>query len=82
VDWAICVQGAAQFFVNGAVAGGIPITRARFFPDAKSAAGFCQTLLEPGDVVLIKGSRGVHLETVVEVLKKKETGDGSQKTEA
>ena len=70
--WVVGVQGAAQFFVEGAVEGGIPTSHARFFPDAKSAGEFCQTLIAPGDVILVKGSRGVHLETVIEMLKKQE----------
>ena len=70
VEWVIGVQGDAQFFVEGAVEGGIPPSQARFFPDAKSAGEFCQTLIAPGDVILVKGSRGVHLETVIEMLQK------------
>ncbi len=69
VDWLIAVQGAAQFFLEGAVEGGLPHSHARFFPDAKSAGEVCRSLLKPGDVVLVKGSRGVHLETVIEMLK-------------
>jgi UDP-N-acetylmuramoyl-tripeptide--D-alanyl-D-alanine ligase len=70
VDWAIGVQGAAEYFVEGAVEGGVPASNARFFPDAKRAGEFCLDLIAPGDVVLVKGSRGVHLETVIEMLKK------------
>jgi UDP-N-acetylmuramoyl-tripeptide--D-alanyl-D-alanine ligase len=69
VEWAIGVQGDARFFVEGAVEGGMPPSQGRFFPDAKSAGEFCQTLIVPGDVILVKGSRGVHLETVIEMLK-------------
>jgi UDP-N-acetylmuramoyl-tripeptide--D-alanyl-D-alanine ligase len=68
-DWVVAVQGDAQFIAEGAVDGGIPPLHVRFFPEAKSAGEFCQTLIAPGDVILVKGSRGVHLETVIEVLK-------------
>jgi UDP-N-acetylmuramyl pentapeptide synthase len=34
-------------------------------------------LIEPGDVILVKGSRGVHLETVIEMLKKGNLEAGS-----
>ncbi len=67
--WLIAVQGEARFFLEGAVAAGPPPAQTRFFPDAASAGEFCRTLLEPGDVVLVKGSRGVHLEMVIEMLK-------------
>jgi len=68
LSWLIPVQGDARFLVEGAVAAGFPPQHTRFFPDARGAGEFCRSLLEPGDVVLVKGSRGVHLETVIEVL--------------
>ena len=80
VEWAIGVQGAARFFVEGAAEGGIPEPNARFFSDAKSAGEYCLSVIAPGDVVLVKGSRGVHLETVIELLKKQESGDRSQES--
>lgn len=70
VERAIGVQGAAHFFVEGAVEGGVPRPNAQFFPNAKLAGEFCAGIIAPGDVILVKGSRGVHLETVVEALKK------------
>ncbi len=71
VAWVIAVQGDARFFVEGAVEGGTPLSHGLFFPDAKSAGEFCQALMAPGDVILVKGSRGVHLETVIEMLEKR-----------
>jgi UDP-N-acetylmuramoyl-tripeptide--D-alanyl-D-alanine ligase len=82
VGWAMGVQGAAQFFVEGAIEGGIPTSRARFFPDAKSAGEFCQALIAPQDVILVKGSRGVHLETVIDLLKRQASGVRSQESES
>jgi UDP-N-acetylmuramoyl-tripeptide--D-alanyl-D-alanine ligase len=70
VSWLIAVQGDARFFIEGAVAAALPRGQTRFFPDARSAAEFCRALLEPGDVVLVKGSRGVRLEAVVETLRR------------
>jgi UDP-N-acetylmuramoyl-tripeptide--D-alanyl-D-alanine ligase len=69
VSWLIAVQGDARFFLEGAAEEGIPRAQLRFFADAKSAGEFCQSLAAPGDVILVKGSRGVHLETVIELLK-------------
>jgi UDP-N-acetylmuramoyl-tripeptide--D-alanyl-D-alanine ligase len=67
--WLIAVQGDARYFLAGAVAAGLPPARSRFFLDARLAAEFCRAQLEPGDVVLVKGSRGVHLETAAEMLR-------------
>lgn len=69
VDWLVAVQGDAQFLVEGAREAGLPPKRARFFATPEEAAECCRTLLQPGDVVLVKGSRGVHLERAVELLR-------------
>lgn len=69
VEWVIGVQGNAQHIVAGAIECGIDAARTRFFADAPSAGEFCRSLIAPGDVVLVKGSRGVHLETVIELLR-------------
>ncbi len=68
VDWLVAVQGDARFFLEGATQGGLPAGRAHFFPDAEQAGKFCRTIVESGDAVLVKGSRGVHLEKVTEML--------------
>jgi UDP-N-acetylmuramoyl-tripeptide--D-alanyl-D-alanine ligase len=69
LSWLIAVQGDAKFFVEGALGAGLPPEYSRFFPDPQDAGEFCRSLLEPGDVVLVKGSRGVRLETVIEMLR-------------
>jgi UDP-N-acetylmuramoyl-tripeptide--D-alanyl-D-alanine ligase len=68
VDWLLAVQGAARFLVEGAVSAGLPAGRAEFFMTTEEAADRLLELLQPGDVVLVKGSRGVHLERVIELL--------------
>ncbi len=68
IDWLLAVQGDARFFLEGAVEAGLPQERAEFFQTPEEAAAVCRGLLQPGDVVLVKGSRGVHLERVIELL--------------
>ena len=67
--WLLAVQGDARYFLEGAVEAGFPAARTRFFSDARAAGEALRSLLEPSDVILVKGSRGVHLETVMELLK-------------
>ncbi len=78
VEQVIAVQGDARYIAEGAIEGGIPAMRARFFPDAKLAGEFCRALAAPCDVFLVKGSRGVHLEAVIELLEKRYMGGGNQ----
>ena len=80
--WLVAVQGEARFFLEGAVAAGLPVSQTRFFPEAPLAGEFCRSQLEPGDVVLVKGSRGVHLETVVEMLRKSRVESQESKVES
>ncbi len=68
VDWLLAVQGDARFFVEGVMEEGLPAERGRFFVDAEQAGEFCRTIVQPHDVVLVKGSRAVHLEKVIELL--------------
>jgi UDP-N-acetylmuramoyl-tripeptide--D-alanyl-D-alanine ligase len=69
VSWLMAVAGNARFFLDGAAEAGMPPARLAFFADARQVGDFCRTLLAPGDVVLVKGSRGVHLETTIELLR-------------
>jgi UDP-N-acetylmuramoyl-tripeptide--D-alanyl-D-alanine ligase len=78
VSWLAAVQGDARFFLEGAAEAGIPNDRLRFFPDPKEAGEFCRALLAPGDVVLVKGSRGVHLERAIELLRVARADTGAE----
>jgi UDP-N-acetylmuramoyl-tripeptide--D-alanyl-D-alanine ligase len=62
------VQGDAESLVRGAVEAGQPAARSQFFPSSTDAAGFIGNLLGPGDLLLVKGSRGVKMERIVEAL--------------
>jgi len=68
IDWIIGVQGDAQEILRGAAAAGHPSSQQRFFPSAEEAAEFISGFAAPGDLVLLKGSRGVHLERVLEAI--------------
>ena len=68
IDWVIGVEGDAAQLIEGAAAAGIPRERLKFFSSSDDAANFLQTLFQPGDLLLVKGSRGVKMERVVEAL--------------
>ena len=68
IDWIVGVQGDAAEIVLGAIAVGHPETRTRFFPTSEEAAKFVRELVQPGDLLLVKGSRGVKMERIVEAL--------------
>lgn len=68
-DWIFGVQGHAAEIVNGAVAAGHPSARARFFESSEQAAEYLAAFVEKGDFVLVKGSRGVKMERIVDALR-------------
>jgi UDP-N-acetylmuramoyl-tripeptide--D-alanyl-D-alanine ligase len=68
LDWIIGVQGDAEPFIHGAIDAGHPPERAQFFPSSAEAAEFIVTLVGHGDLLLVKGSRGVKMERIVEAL--------------
>ncbi len=68
IDWIFGVQGDAVELVRGAVAAGHPEVRTRFFASSDDAAKFLAGFVAPGDLLLVKGSRGVRMERIVEAL--------------
>ena len=68
IDWIIGVEGDASQIVEGAVAAGIPKTQAKLFSSSEEAAGFLSNFVTAGDLLLVKGSRGVKMERIVESL--------------
>jgi UDP-N-acetylmuramoyl-tripeptide--D-alanyl-D-alanine ligase len=67
-DIVIGVQGAAVEIVRAAIEAGLPQSQAHFFQDVGTAASYVNTLVQTGDLLLIKGSRGVHMEKIVKSL--------------
>jgi UDP-N-acetylmuramoyl-tripeptide--D-alanyl-D-alanine ligase len=68
IDWIIGVQGDAAQFVEGAVAAGFSRAKTKFVSSSAEAAHFLADFLVPGDLLLVKGSRGVKMERVIETL--------------
>jgi UDP-N-acetylmuramoyl-tripeptide--D-alanyl-D-alanine ligase len=66
LDLVAGVQGNAEHLAAAACAGGVA---SLFLRDAGAAGRWLAQNLRPGDQVLVKGSRGVHLERVIEAVK-------------
>jgi UDP-N-acetylmuramoyl-tripeptide--D-alanyl-D-alanine ligase len=52
--------------IDGALTGGIPSARARAFDDHGELATALRRTVKEGDVMLVKGSRGMHMEIALE----------------
>ncbi len=68
LDWIIGVQGDAAQILEGAVAAGFPRAQTKFFSAPQEAARFLTEFMGAGDLLLVKGSRGVKMERIVEAL--------------
>jgi UDP-N-acetylmuramoyl-tripeptide--D-alanyl-D-alanine ligase len=65
LDLVAGVRGNAVHLAAAACTGGVA---SLFLPSAEEAGRWLRQTLRPGDVVLVKGSRGVHLERAIEAL--------------
>jgi UDP-N-acetylmuramoyl-tripeptide--D-alanyl-D-alanine ligase len=69
IDWIVGVRGDAAEIVNAAIASGHPSDWTRFFASSDDAAQFFVPFVERGDLLLLKGSRGVRMEKILEALR-------------
>ena len=73
IDRIVGVRGNAQYLVTAATEAHATGLDAIFVPDAESAGDWLIHNIQPGDVVLVKGSRGVKLERAIEAVRKSST---------
>jgi UDP-N-acetylmuramoyl-tripeptide--D-alanyl-D-alanine ligase len=70
VDQLLAVGGApARALAEAAVAAGMPAAAVRYFATSDEAAAAAVALAQRGDLVLVKGSRGIKTDRVVDRLK-------------
>jgi UDP-N-acetylmuramoyl-tripeptide--D-alanyl-D-alanine ligase len=72
------ITSGAEFFIavgmrmnlarETLIAAGFPERQTIFFPDPVSAIGTARSLIREGDLILVKGSRGMRMEKIVEAL--------------
>jgi UDP-N-acetylmuramoyl-tripeptide--D-alanyl-D-alanine ligase len=60
------IRGAACYMVDTAMRSGLGVDAAFFFEDPREAGRLVRSLASPGDAILFKGSRGVHVELALE----------------
>ncbi len=71
IDILLAVQGDAAAMADAARLAGMNSDRVFFFDDPVQAGEELCRLVAPGDLVLLKGSRGVRMETALEILRRK-----------
>ena len=71
-DLLITVGPLSRYTAEGALQEGLPPKNIITFDSANEAADKIKNILERGDLILIKGSRGMTMETIVKVLLAKE----------
>jgi UDP-N-acetylmuramoyl-tripeptide--D-alanyl-D-alanine ligase len=68
IDVVVGVGTRAQALLEGAREAGFAEANLRHFADSNAAGAFLRAFVQPGDLVLIKGSRGVGLDKAVAML--------------
>ena len=66
LDVLVGIRGAACHMVDAVKRAGLTADAAFFFDDPAEAGRLLRTLAQPGDAILFKGSRGVHVERALE----------------
>lgn len=79
IEWIFGVRGHAAQFVHAAIEAGHPKDRAQVFEDSVAAGEFLADFLMPGDLLLLKGSRGVKMEKVLEAIEARHRRTGARK---
>jgi UDP-N-acetylmuramoyl-tripeptide--D-alanyl-D-alanine ligase len=70
IDVLFAVGGApAKALAEAAIAAGMPVASVRYFATSDEAANAAAALVKTGDLVLVKGSRGVKTDRVVDRIK-------------
>ena len=77
IDVLVGLRGAACYMLDAAKRSGLRADAAFFFDDPVPAGQLVRSLAQPGDAVLFKGSRGVHVELALEQFLASEEGGRS-----
>jgi UDP-N-acetylmuramoyl-tripeptide--D-alanyl-D-alanine ligase len=67
-DVLIAIGPLARHLAEGALAAGLPAARVRTFPTSEEAEPMISSFIKGGDLILVKGSRGIRTERLVKRL--------------
>lgn len=79
VDWIFGVQGQASELVRAAIEAGHPADHTQFFENSRAASEFLKKFVARGDLLLLKGSRGVKMERILEGIDSQHRRDPSKR---
>jgi len=74
IDVLVGIRGAACCTLDAAMRAGLRAGAASFFENPEDAGRFLRGIAQPGDAILFKGSRGVHVERALETFLADEAG--------
>jgi UDP-N-acetylmuramoyl-tripeptide--D-alanyl-D-alanine ligase len=77
IDVLVGIRGAAWSFVDAAKLAGLSAGAALFFEEPAEAGRAVRSIAQPGDAILFKGSRGVHVEHALDEFLAPDRGDAS-----
>ncbi|WP_447977856.1 UDP-N-acetylmuramoyl-tripeptide--D-alanyl-D-alanine ligase [Candidatus Nitrospira bockiana] len=69
IDFLLACGALGRGIAEGARRAGMPESRVREADDARTGARMLRAIVQPGDVVLVKGSRGMRMEHVIDDLR-------------
>jgi UDP-N-acetylmuramoyl-tripeptide--D-alanyl-D-alanine ligase len=72
IDVVVGVGPRSRALLEGARAAGFKQETLHHYPDAQSAGAFLIDFIRPGDLVLLKASRGIGLDKIVTMLQKED----------
>jgi UDP-N-acetylmuramoyl-tripeptide--D-alanyl-D-alanine ligase len=77
IDWIVGVRGDAAALIRSSIEAGHPTERTKFFDNSDDAAKFLAEFVAAGDLLLLKGSRGVKMEKILEAIEARRKKIGS-----
>lgn len=70
IEFLVAIGPEGRWIMEGALAAGMPSDRVQYYRDVDEAADQVPSVVQPGDVILLKASRGYRLERVGQRLEK------------